>query len=165
MRHLRVVLLLAMVACEKKTPTALDAAPPVASAAPPDRPRDVMTGIRIPPLEATTVQLAWKTPPGTEVNAEAPFRILWDQSEGLAEAPADVRSTGSAVKNGFAVKVRPTPSAAKASLAGELSIVVCEAKNKSVCLPVKRRIELGFVVLPDAGAADPTLAIVLPSAK
>jgi DsbC/DsbD-like thiol-disulfide interchange protein len=124
-----------------------------------------MTGIVIPPQEATTVQFGWKTPPGTEVNEEAPFRILWDQSEGLAEAPADVRSTGSAVKNGFSVRVRPTPKATKASLAGELAIVVCEAKNKSVCLPVKRRVELAFLVLPDAGAVDPALAIVLPSAK
>jgi len=112
----------------------------------------------------TTVRVAWVVPKGTGVNDEAPFRVRWNRSDGLADAPNDVTSTGSAVKEGFRVKVRPTPGAPNATLGGDISIVVCDDETHSVCVPVRRSVELGFVPVKDA-AAETTVSIPLPAAK
>ncbi len=112
----------------------------------------------------TTVRVSWITPKGTTVNDEAPFRVRWNRSDGLIDAPDDVKSTGSAVKDGFKVKIRPTPGAPNATLDGEINIVVCDDVTHSVCVPVRRSVELGFVVVKDA-VEDATVAIPLPAAK
>jgi hypothetical protein len=120
--------------------------------------------VRIRKDADTTVRVKWLTPKGTAVNDEAPFRVRWNRSDGLADAPADVKSTGSAVKDGFNVKVRPMSSAPNATLDGELNIVICDAATHSVCVPVKRNVELGFIIAKDA-AAEATVSIPLPEAK
>jgi hypothetical protein len=120
--------------------------------------------VRIRKDADTTVKVTWLTPKGTSVNDEAPFRVRWNRSDGLADAPSDVKSTGSAVKDGFKVKVRPMSSAPNATLDGELNIVVCDSATHSVCVPVKRNVELGFVIVKDANA-EATVSIPLPEAK
>ena len=112
----------------------------------------------------TTVHVSWITPKGTTVNDEAPFRVRWNRSDGLVDAPNDVRSTGSAVKEGFNVKIRPMPGAPNATLDGEINIVVCDDVTHSVCVPVRRSVDLGFIVVKDA-TEDATVAIPLPAAK
>jgi hypothetical protein len=120
--------------------------------------------VRVRQDAETTIQVHWVTPEGTTVNDEAPFRVRWNRSEGLFEAPTDFKSTGSAVKDGFTVKVRPTPGTPNATLGGEITIVVCDSVTHSVCVPVRRLVELGFVTAKDA-APQTTVSIPLPAAK
>jgi len=120
--------------------------------------------VRIRTDADTTVRVTWITPKGTTVNDEAPFRVRWNRSDGLADAPNDVKATGSAVKDGFVIKVRPMPGAPNATLDGEINIVVCDDVTHSVCVPVRRSVELGFIAVKDA-TDDATVAIPLPAAK
>ncbi|MDF2692306.1 MAG: hypothetical protein K0S65_689 [Labilithrix sp.] len=120
--------------------------------------------VRVRTNADTTVRVSWVTPQGTAVNDDAPFRVRWNRSDGLVDAPNDVKSTGSAVKDGFRVKVRPMTGAPNATLGGEINIVVCDSLTHSVCVPVRRSLELGFVVTKDA-AEEATVAIPLPAAK
>lgn len=157
---------LLLAACEKKK----DAEP-----APPAPPRVVDAGlVKLEKLEVpevriragapTTVNVKWSMPKDTAVNDEAPFRIRWNRSDGLAEAPTDVRSTGSTVKEGFTVKVQPMKGATNPTLGGGIDIVVCDSATHSVCVPVHRSVELGFVAAADA-ADTATVTIPLPEAK
>ncbi len=120
--------------------------------------------VRIRPDAPTVVKVAWSAPSGTAVNDDAPFRVRWNRSDGLAEAPSDVKSTGSAVKDGFSVKVQPMPGAPNATLAGEIDLVICDVATHSVCVPVKRSVELGFMTVKDA-APEARIEIPLPQAK
>ncbi len=135
--------------------TVLDAGPPETVEVP---------EVRVKKDGETTVKVTWVTPKNTAVNDEAPFRVRWNRSDGLAEAPNDVKSTGSAVKSGFSVKVQPMPNAPNATLTGEINIVVCDSATHSVCLPVRRNVELGFIVVKDA-ATEATVSIPLPEAR
>jgi hypothetical protein len=112
----------------------------------------------------TTVRVTWSTPKGTQVNDDAPFRVRWNRSDGLADAPSDVKSVGSAVKDGFRVSIKPMAGAVRPTLAGEIDIVVCDADAHSVCVPVQRKVELGFVAAKDA-ADSTTVAVPLPAAR
>lgn len=123
-----------------------------------------MPEVRIKDDAETTVKVAWKVPAGTELNDEAPFRVRWNRSDGLAEAPQDAKSTGSAVKEGYTVKVKPNKGVTNSTLAGEIDLVVCDSLNHSVCVPVRRRVELGFVAAKDA-AAEIKVEMPLPAAK
>jgi hypothetical protein len=120
--------------------------------------------VRIRTDGPTTVRVTWSTPPGTAVNDDAPFRVRWNRSDGLAEAPADVKSTGSAVKDGFRVSVQPMTGASHPTLAGEIDIVVCDAATHSVCVPVRRGVELGFIAAQGA-AAEAKVTIPLPQVR
>jgi hypothetical protein len=118
--------------------------------------------VRVRPNADTTVRVTWMMPKGTGVNDEAPFRVRWNRSDGLADAPSDVKSTGSTVKDGFKIKVRPIGP--NATLDGEIDIVVCDDLTHSVCVPVRRSIQLGFISAQDA-AEEATVAVPLPAAK
>lgn len=120
--------------------------------------------VRVRANGETTIRVNWLTPSGTTVNDDAPFRVRWNRSDGLAEAPNDVKSTGSTVKDGFSVKVQPMKGAPNPTLAGEINIVVCDSVTHSVCVPVRRNVELGFVAVPDATEVA-TVSIPLPAAK
>lgn len=152
-------------ACEKGARQ--NQAAPAGSAPPAAEARVVQVEIpeiHIRPSGPTTVHISWLTPQGTTVNDDAPFRVRWNRSDGLADAPADVRSTGNAVKEGFRITVEPMPGAPNATLDGEVSIVVCDDVTHSVCVPVKRKLQLGFMAVPDA-EDEATVAIPLPAAK
>jgi len=60
--------------------------------------------------------------------------------------------------------VQPMANAPNASLTGEINIVVCDSATHSVCVPVKRSLELGFVVTQDA-AEQATVKVPLPEAR
>jgi hypothetical protein len=158
--------LLLLAACAKKK----DAEP-----APPAAPAVIDAGlVKLEKLEVpevhiktgapTTVGVKWSMPKDTAVNDEAPFRIRWNRSDGLAEAPTDVRSTGARVKEGFTVEVEPMKGATNPTLGGTIDIVVCDSATHAVCVPVHRSVELGFVASADA-PADATVTIPLPEAK
>jgi hypothetical protein len=120
--------------------------------------------VRIRPDVPTKVKVAWKTPPGTQVNDDAPFRVRWNRSDGLADAPPDVKSKGSAVKDGFEVTVKPTPGAPNATLHGVIDMVICDALTHAVCVPVKRSLELGFMTVKTA-PPEARVEVPLPEAK
>lgn len=145
--------------------TASERAPlAVADAGPAKLEKVEMEELRIKPDVVTVVKLKWLSPKGTEINDEAPFKVRWNRSDGLKSAPEDATTTGSAVKQEFAMKVQPLPGAPNATLNGDISIVVCDAVNHSVCLPVRRRLELGFVIVKDA-PAEVGIEVPLPSAR
>jgi thiol-disulfide isomerase/thioredoxin len=112
----------------------------------------------------TALRLSWKTPPGTGVNEEAPFRLEWTTSDGLVSAPEPMKNTGAAVARGFDVTLEPTLGVAGGRLGGEMSLVLCDVATHLVCVPVHRRVELAFRI-----ASPPierkTIEIPLPQAK
>ncbi|MDB4939123.1 MAG: hypothetical protein JWP87_6095 [Labilithrix sp.] len=169
--------------CERKStpPASSDPPPPppvVASAAPAAReapPGDPPDGhrqfakVEFPevPIRAgatTTVKVAWKSPPGTGVNEEAPFKVRWTHSDALAEAPADVKATGTSARDGFRITVKPLDGAPNATVTGVIDLVVCDVATHSVCTPVRRKVEIEFVVGKTA-AAETTVTVDLPQAK
>ena len=153
--------------CDKRdSPVATDLPrpPAAANAAPIELPKIDIPQVRVRASGPTTVRVTWITPKGTAVNDDAPFRVRWNRSDGLADAPADVKSTGSAIKDGFRVKVEPMSGAPNATLDGEINIVVCDSATHSVCIPVRRAVGLGFVVAKDA-TEETTVAIPLPEAR
>jgi hypothetical protein len=115
------------------------------------------------------LHIAWKIPEGTAVNPDAPFRLRWRASEGLATPPEDVRNEGRSVSEGFNLDLVPTQGTDRAELLGDVEIVVCDALTHKVCLPVKRHLELTFVVrkgdasAPQARSTPPELP--LPEAR
>lgn len=158
-------------ACDKKEAAPAGAAPgaPPSSAAPTASAPTHVENVEIPELAVaargpTVVRVAWRAPEGTTVNDEAPFRVRWNRSDGLVAAPADVRATGSTAKDGFQVTVEPTPGTPNATLGGAIDLVVCDAETHSVCVPVRRTLELGFVVV-DGGPSEAKVAIPLPHAR
>ncbi len=176
-RWIALALLFGGLACEKKSAQVADAArnaAPPSSAAPPTTGATGAASAAIEKVEvpevriragaATTVRVAWLTPAGTTVNDDAPFHIRWNRSEGLAEAPGDLKTTGKDVKDGFRIKVQPLSGAPNATLNGAIDIVVCDSVTHSVCVPVRRSVELGFVVVQGA-APEATVSIPLPAAK
>jgi DsbC/DsbD-like thiol-disulfide interchange protein len=112
----------------------------------------------------TTLHMTWDAPKGTGVNEEAPFKVRWKKSEGLVETPADTKTTGASVKKVFDLLVKPAAGASRAKLEGELDLVVCDVETHAVCVPVRRALELSFVVTKD-GAAETVLKVALPEAK
>jgi hypothetical protein len=160
-----IVLVVAAVAgCERKKndpppPRAVDAAtlPTVVE-------KVEVPEVRLRPGAPTKVEIVWTTPRGTGVNEGAPFRVRWNRSDGLAEAPRDVKATGSAAKEGFSLEVRPMPNAPNATLGGEIDLVVCDVETHSICVPVHKSVELGFMIVADA-SAETKIAIPLPEAK
>lgn len=164
--------LVVLLACDKKNESPPAPAP---SAAPSALPKPIASAsarierVEIPEVHVrksapTTVNVKWITPKGTEVNDEAPFRVRWNRSDGLADAPNDVKSSGSAVKDGFSLKVQPMPGAPNATLAGEIDIVVCDSVSHSVCVPVRRSVELGFLA-KDGAPETAGVSIPLPEAR
>lgn len=112
----------------------------------------------------TTVKVAWKSPPGTGVNEDAPFRVRWDRSDALAEAPPDVKATGNAARDGFNIVVKPLEGAPNATLGGVIDLVVCDNATHAVCIPVRRKVDIEFVV-GKAALAETTVTVDLPQAK
>lgn len=134
-------------------PVVIDPAVPVAAIGP----------VRVAPGQATALHVGWNAPPGTAVNAEAPFRVVWAESKGLVRAPNTLRAKGEAVSGGFDVTIEPAPDAKRAELVGVLDMVVCDVVTHRQCVPVRRTVKASFEVAPGAGPA--TAAIALPSAR
>jgi hypothetical protein len=153
----RALLFLALVGCEKKAdPLPARVAPAITDA------KVEIPEVRIRAGVRTPVRVSWSAPKGTAINDDAPFRVRWNRSDGLADAPADVKSSGSNVKNGFDVTVQPLSP--NATLDGDIDIVVCDSKTHSVCVPVHRSVTLGFIAVNDAPATA-QVTIPLPEAR
>jgi hypothetical protein len=168
--------------CERKSTTSPPppGEPPAASASAAARVRgaDVADGgdthpqfakvefpeVHIRPGVETKVRVAWKSPPGTGVNEEAPFKVRWSHSDALADAPADVKATGTSARDGFDIQVKPLAGTPNATLTGVIDLVVCDVATHAVCVPVRRKIEIEFVVNKSA-PPEITVTVDLPQAK
>ena len=120
--------------------------------------------VHIRPGVETKVRVAWKSPAGTGVNEEAPFKVRWSHSDALADAPADVKATGTSAREGFDIQVKPLAGTPNATLTGVIDLVVCDMATHAVCIPVRRKIEIEFVVNKSA-PAETTVTVDLPQAK
>jgi hypothetical protein len=174
------MVLFAVSACERKASPPPAPAPVTSSSAAVARgaPSDVAAGERPHPQfervdfpevpiragATTTVRVAWKAPPGTGVNEEAPFKVRWSHSDALAEAPADVKATGTAARDGFRINVKPLDGAPNATLSGMIDLVVCDMANHSICVPVRRKLDIEFVVGKSA-PSETVVMVDLPQAK
>jgi hypothetical protein len=174
-RILALVLVTAGLGCERKTPDATPSPSPAPAPAPPPPPPSSASAhlqsdkvefpeVHIRPGVETKVRVAWRSPPGTGVNEEAPFKVRWSHSDALADAPADVKATGTSAKDGFDIQVKPLAGAPNATLTGVIDLVVCDMATHAVCIPVRRKIEIEFVVNKSA-PSDTTVTVDLPQAK
>ena len=118
--------------------------------------------LAVPPGKST-LHVAWALPEGTGINDDAPFSVRWGSSDGLSTPPSDIRGLGKQVAGGFDIPLEIMPGATGAQLAGDIDLVVCDVATHSVCLPLKRRIELTFAVTKGSAAGKVTLP--LPQAK
>ena len=128
-------------------------------------PRDPTIAIgplKIPPGAVSKIQVRWEIPKGTGVNDEAPFRVVWATSRGLARLPAPTREKGTLAQEGFEIELEPVAGAKTVELVGVLDMVVCDVVTHSVCLPVRRTLAASFSVEP--GAAPALVSIPLPAA-
>lgn len=148
-------------AAEEPTPVAT---PPVSVAA---TTRAPLQKVRIDdvavPNAPSKVHVAWVVPQGTGVNDDAPFRLRWKTSDGLSAPPEDVTAKGANVNAGFDVEVKPNKGTNYAKLVGDVDLVVCDVATHSVCVPVKRELEMTFAVAGDAAA--PSVRVALPEAR
>ena len=115
------------------------------------------------PTGKSSLRVAWSVPSGTEINDEAPFAVRWTSSDGLVTPPADIQGRGKDVRTGFEVPIEIMPDAAGGKLSGDLDIVVCDDVTHSVCVPIKRSVELTFAV--NKGGAPGHVTLPLPQAK
>lgn len=115
------------------------------------------------PAGKSTLHIAWDLPQGTGINDEAPFAVRWSQSDGLVAPPSDIIGVGKEVAGGFDVPVEPMATATAAQLAGEVSLVVCDVATHSVCVPLRRRLEVTFGITQ--GGMPGSLRVPLPQAK
>ena len=171
-RGLAAVLAL-VVGCSRAGAPKPDVHPPDAGAPSPSPPPPaaavsvVVPAVTISSRAATTIHVAWEAPLGTAVNDDAPFHVRWTTSEGLAEVPPELRGKGREVSRGFDVRVVAARGAPEAGLAGTVDLVVCDEATHAVCVPVKRRLEMPFLVsdVADAGAARREVRVPLPRAR
>jgi len=163
--RLAVAALIALCACGKKDAAASGGAATASAAAPVlgnARPKLDAAEIAVPPGKSD-LHVAWSVPKGTEINDEAPFAVRWTSSDGLVTPPADIQGRGKDVRTGFEVPIEIMPDAAGGKLSGDLDIVVCDDVTHSVCVPIKRSVELTFAV--NKGGAPGHVTLPLPQAK
>lgn len=118
--------------------------------------------IVVPP-GSSTLHIAWDIPKGTGVNDEAPVKVHFLESDCLIEAPSDLDGHGKDFSRGFDVPLQVSGNTSAAKLAGDVELVVCDVETHSVCVPLKRRLEVTFGV--QKGAAPGTVRLPLPEAR
>jgi hypothetical protein len=162
----RALVLLIVLACGKKAPegTAGGAPGTVAS----DQPRvagPVKLDIAEVPVPSgkSALHIAWSVPNGTDINDDAPFNVRWSSSDGLVSPPDEIHGHGKDVKGGFDVPIDVVKGADGAKLAGDIDLVVCDIDTHSVCVPLKRKLELTFAV--GKGGPPGSVTLALPKAK
>ena len=115
------------------------------------------------PAGKSKLHVAWSVPSGTDINDDAPFNVRWGSSDGLVAPPSDIRGTGKDVKGGFEIPIDVLPGAVGAKLAGDVDLVVCDIATHSVCVPLKRKLELTFAI--GKGGPGGSVTLPLPKAK
>ncbi len=171
MKILRTLLLVSLVACRKEEsaatqPTAsasASATPPTPTAIgkPGERLKLDAAEIAVPPGNSA-LHVQWSVPSGTAINDDAPFQVRWGSSDGLVAPPTDIKGQGKDVEGGFEVPIELMAGTSGGQLTGDIDLVVCDVETHSVCVPLKRRLELTFAV---SKGAKGTVTLPLPRAK
>jgi len=173
----RLFILLTLLACDKKE-SAVTFSPPVittsvSSSGGPggggavigkagERVKFDAAEIAVPPGKSS-LHVQWSVPDGTAINDDAPFTVRWGSSDGLVAPPTDIKGHGKDVRGGFDVPIELMAGAAGGQLAGDVDLVVCDVESHSICVPIKRRLELTFA--SGKGNAKGTVTLPLPQAK
>lgn len=169
----RFLLLLALLACDKKE-SAVTISPPVittTSASSPVAPAIGKAGERVKfdaaeiavPPGKSNLHVQWSVPDGTAINDDAPFTVRWASSDGLVTPPTDIKGHGKDVRGGFDIPIELMAGASGGQLAGDVDLVVCDVETHSICVPLKRRLELTFAA--GKGNAKGNVTLPLPQAK
>ena len=171
----RLLLVCALVCCDKKE-SAVTIAPPVITTASasgsalvegavigkPERVKFDAAEIAVPPGKSN-LHVQWSVPDGTAINDDAPFSVRWGSSDGLVAPPSDIKGHGKDVASGFDVPIELMAGASGGQLAGDVDLVVCDVETHSICVPLKRRLELTFAA--GKGNAKGHVTLPLPRAK
>lgn len=171
----RLLLIFALVACDKKE-SAVTISPPVittanapgsaliegAVAKPGERVKFDAAEIAVPPGKSN-LHVQWSVPEGTAINDDAPFTVRWGSSDGLVAPPVDIKGHGKDVRGGFDVPIELMAGASGGQLSGDVDLVVCDIETHSICVPIKRRLELTFAA--GKGNAKGNVTLPLPQAK
>lgn len=127
-------------------------------------PRTTLDAAEIPvPPGKSQLHVAWGVPNGTAINDDAPIAVRWQSSDGLVASPTDIKGHGKDIANGFDIPIELFAGASGGQLIGDLDLVVCDVETHSVCVPIKRRVELTFAVVKNNASGRVTLP--LPKAK
>jgi thiol-disulfide isomerase/thioredoxin/sugar lactone lactonase YvrE len=113
--------------------------------------------LRAPRSTPSAMHFEWALPEGTSLNDEAPVRLAWTSSRGLARAPDAVRTTGARARGGLDVTLEPSGDATAAALEGTLTLVICDEIQHRVCVPVERTIKVDLALEPGAPPARATI--------
>jgi len=143
----------------------LEASEASGASADPGTPAVVLGTWAVPGGKPTRVEVRWKMPEGTAVNDEAPFKVVWTETHGLARPPEPIRRKGAEVKEGFEVAIEPAAGSTWGAVVGVLDMVICDAATHRVCVPIKRVVSAKFTVDPAADGKAPKALIELPAAK
>jgi hypothetical protein len=165
-------MLLALAACDKKGES-VTLSPPIITTAsvsasapilgkPGERVKIDAAEIAVPPGKSS-LHVQWAVPDGTAINDDAPFSVRWGSSDGLVSSPADIKGVGKDVRGGFDVPIELMKGASGGQLTGDIDLVVCDVETHSVCVPLKRRVELTFAA--GRGNAKGDVTLPLPRAK
>jgi len=134
----------------------------VASAPPSPREKFDAAELAIPPGKSV-LHVAWALPAGTGINDDAPFSVRCGSIDGFTTPPGDIRGMGKQVAAGFDIPLELMAGATGGQLVGDIDLVVCDVATHSVCVPLRRRLELTFAVTK--GAASGKVTLPLPQAK
>ena len=115
------------------------------------------------PPGKSNLHVQWSVPDGTAINDDAPFTVRWGSSDGLVASPTDIKGHGKDVRGGFDVPIELMAGASGGQLAGDVDLVVCDVETHSICVPLKRRLELTFA--SGKGNAKGNVTLPLPRAK
>jgi hypothetical protein len=164
-----------LVACDKKESAAVTISPPVITTASapgsalvegaigkPERVKFDAAEIAVPPGKSN-LHVQWSVPDGTAINDDAPFTVRWGSSDGLVASPTDIKGHGKDVRGGFDIPIEVMAGASGGQLAGDVDLVVCDTDTHSVCVPIKRRLELTFAA--GKGNSKGSVTLPLPRAK
>lgn len=163
-----------LVACDKKESAVTISPPVITSASAPgsalvegaipkaERVKFDAAEIAVPPGKSN-LHVQWSVPNGTAINDDAPFTVRWGSSDGLVAPPSDIKGHGKDVRGGFDVPIELMAGASGGQLAGDIDLVVCDVETHSICVPLKRRLELTFAA--GKGNAKGTVTLPLPQAK
>jgi hypothetical protein len=173
----RILVFLMLLACDKKE-SAVTISPPIIATASTAAPapgggvnigtggavREKFDAAEIPvPPGKSNLHVQWSVPDGTAINDDAPFTVRWGSSDGLVAPPTDIKGHGKDVRGGFDVPIELMADASGGQLAGDVDLVVCDIETHSICVPIKRRLELTFA--SGKGNANGTVTLPLPRAK
>lgn len=115
------------------------------------------------------LNIGFRIPAGTAINADAPFKLIWEEAHGLIKVPEPQKRLGKDVQQGVRVELEPAKNSISGALAGTLELMLCDDVTHRVCVPYKRSISATFSVVDGAPSssspAELRVTVELPAAQ